>query len=502
MHYCEEVSMPALRWRSSLFLILLAAFALCSNGPVGQLVSAKDKTVESAASSDSADEPDTKSGKARTKASAAKKKSRPESARKKKDAGGGDDSNQGTTNSGSSSGGSAIPAPGGSGSNAGPADAKSGSGNQGASSSGVPRSSGRTPAGKNSGNGQKGGAAGNGAPGAQPGPNPELVAKVMAIQDRATPDLIKQKGIVGTATGLDDDGNVVIQVYTTGADDPKIPATIENIPVVEIQSGPWNFRWQPPAFDPKLRQPRPVPIGVSAISTNGACLPIIATGTLGCRLRSKDGGIFALSNNHVFAAENAGVIGDPIIQPGSLDENILNICDSADVIGNLFKFKPYVVNGVNVMDAAVMKTDASQVGNSTPPPPTAYGTPRTTVNNRPYLGLRVQKLGRTTGYTTGTITGLNQTVLVGGTVLGVLTFVKQIVIVGDGPLPFSAAGDSGSLIVDMDRFPVALLFAGSAIRTDANPIQTVLDEFDMTIDGDGSPVVPPGKEARSTPNSP
>jgi hypothetical protein len=97
---------------------------------------------------------------------------------------------------------------------------------------------------------------------------------------------------------------------------------------------------------------------------------------------------------------------------------------------------------------------------------------------------------------------LNQTVLVGGTVLGTLTFVKQIEVTGDSLLPFSIPGDSGSLIVDMDRFPVALLFAGAGIFTNGNPIQTVLDEFDMTIDGDDSPVVPPGKEARSEPDSP
>jgi hypothetical protein len=325
----------------------------------------------------------------------------------------------------------------------------------------------------------------------------------MAIQNRATPDLMKQKGIVGTATGLDDDGNVVIRVYTTGADNPKIPATIENVAVVEVQSGHWTFR-QGPAFDPKAKQPRPVPIGVSTISENGACIPFIAAGTIGCRLRGKDGGVYALSNNHVWAAENAGVIGDKIIQPGSLDEFIdgLPICDKADIIGTLFKYKPYDPTGPNLIDAAVMKTDTSLLGKSTVPAPIGYGTPRTTVVVRPFLGMAVQKFGRTTGHTTGTISALNQTIIVGGTSLGLLLFVNQIEVTGDGFSPFSIPGDSGSLIVTMDRFPVALLFAGAGIFTNGNPIQTVLDEFDMTIDGDDSEFISPGKEGRANPGSP
>ena len=73
---------------------------------------------------------------------------------------------------------------------------------------------------------------------------------------------------------------------------------------------------------------------------------------------------------------------------------------------------------------------------------------------------------------------------------GVARFVNQIII---EPGSFSAGGDSGSLIVvdgkgrnkGDDRKPVGLLFAGSSLITVANPIDLVLAEFNVTIDGEG-----------------
>jgi len=499
--------MPGTRRRFYWLLTLLAAFALCTGLQPGPVLSAKDK-IEKAGVGDagnaSADSAESESKSAKVKAGAAKKKVRPET-KKKKGQRAADEPMEGSAPSGngSSSLTPTLPGAASAGSNTG-SNAGSAAGTTAGASPKAP-AVGRagTQTVNKAGNVQTGGAAGNAAPGVQPGPNPDVVKKVIDVQNRNTPKLLAQKGIVGTATGVDDDGNVVIRVYTTGADEPVIPKNIENVPVVEVLTGHWLKYWQPPVFDPQLRQSRPVPIGVSAVNIRDVCGNVIATGTLGCRLKAKDGSVYALSNNHVFADENAGVIGDKIIQPGSLDEfnDGLTICDPADVIGTLFKFKELIPGGApNIIDAAIVKTTKSMVGNSTPASPLAYGTPRTTVNNRPYIGLRVQKLGRTTGFTTGNITGLNQIVQVPYTP-GLVTFVSQIEITGDVGL-FAGPGDSGSLIVDMDRFPVAMLFAGAGALVAANPIQPVLDEFGMTIDGDNSPVLPPGKEARSTPNSP
>jgi hypothetical protein len=232
-------------------------------------------------------------------------------------------------------------------------------------------------------------------------------------------------------------------------------------------------------------------------------------------VRDKQGNVFGLSNNHVFAGfnglEGGVVIGTPVVQPSPGDA--IPLCSSpvpANVIGNLVKFKPYDLsaNNDNRIDAALISTDVKLISNSTPPPPVAYGTPRSTTWIGPFLGLNVKKLGRTTGFTTGVVSGLNSfEIIVAPT--GQLTFWSgQIEFTGtNGNASLGGPGDSGSLIVtdDLlgDRFPVALLYAGGGGITDGNPIQEVLDFFDVTIDGDGTPVTPlPGKEGRSEPNSP
>ncbi len=87
------------------------------------------------------------------------------------------------------------------------------------------------------------------------------------------------------------------------------------------------------------------------------------------------------------------------------------------------------------------------------------------------VGLQVQKSGRTTGHTTGRVTGVGGTFYIGYD-HGTGKFVRQIIIRGDAGL-FSGPGDSGSLICDMNNRPVCLLFAGGNNDTIANPIEFV-----------------------------
>ena len=89
------------------------------------------------------------------------------------------------------------------------------------------------------------------------------------------------------------------------------------------------------------------------------------------------------------------------------------------------------------------------------------------------LGMQVRKMGRTTGFTTGSITLLNATVNVGyRTSLGSRTarFDGQIISTA-----MSQGGDSGSLVVDAsEQKAVGLLFAGSASATIFTPIDKVM----------------------------
>jgi len=100
----------------------------------------------------------------------------------------------------------------------------------------------------------------------------------------------------------------------------------------------------------------------------------------------------------------------------------------------------------------------------------------------PTVGLAVEKSGRTTGTTTGTVGSIHTSVNVqyqvrcGQGTKYVISYTNQIVINSSS---FSAGGDSGSLIVTNNSChqPVGLLFAGSSTTTIANPIGEVLTKI-------------------------
>ena len=331
------------------------------------------------------------------------------------------------------------------------------------------------------------------------------IQAVMAIQDRHTDRLLAISGAVGTATGLTEDGRPAIVVFiTTGAlaKSARIPASIEEVPVIVEVTGMFVA-----LTDPKARQPRPVPIGVSTGH------PDITAGTIGARVTNTnpDGStnVFALSNNHVYANINKAKLDDSALQPGPFDGGE----DPADKIGKLFDFEvikfsntetcPGDLSTCNEIDAAIAISSTDLLGNSTPTDD-GYGTPNSTIVSAA-LKQVVQKYGRTTGLTTGEVSGVNAIVDVCYKSRGpfmcnpdfIARFVNQIVIKeGD----FSSGGDSGSLIVtktnDASNNPVGLLFAGSSTRTIANPIGPVLNRFGVTIDGEtAAPNVPPSADA-------
>jgi hypothetical protein len=106
------------------------------------------------------------------------------------------------------------------------------------------------------------------------------------------------------------------------------------------------------------------------------------------------------------------------------------------------------------------------------------------------VGQAVKKMGRTTGLTRSTVSGLNATVSItysnecaGGTSF-TKTFTGQIVI-ANKRCAFQAGGDSGSLLVqDVTTNPraVGLCFAGSSVCSNssiaiANPIGEVLSYY-------------------------
>ncbi len=307
-------------------------------------------------------------------------------------------------------------------------------------------------------------------------PGPDLSA-ALAAQTTVTAAWIDRDEVVGTAVGLSPAGRPVVQVYVTALGFASLPASVAGVDVVPVITEP--FRALPAAeTDGKRAYERPVPIGVSAGHPN------VTAGTIGARA-TNGSEVFALSNNHVAAANNGGREGDALLQPGVADGGR----DPDDVLGTLSDFEPIrfcraFLCAENRIDAALVRTTPENLGTETPEE--GYGAPRSRTADAE-LGMTVQKFGRTTGQTVGRVTGIHATIDVGYGA-GNARFVDQIVI-SDGS--FSGPGDSGSLVVTKglllgDRRPVALLFAGSNTNTIANPIDFVLDRFSVSIDGEGT----------------
>lgn len=310
------------------------------------------------------------------------------------------------------------------------------------------------------------------------------IAKVMAVQNKNSASLEGIDGVFGTAVGRDASGKIVILALTDRADNSLIPAKLEGVPVRRMVTD------RPELFakggngggkggggggvNLKDRATRPVQMGYS-LGNYMEC----ASGTLGAVVY-KGGNPYILSNNHVLARENAGSPGELIGQPGLYDNKPQCSGFYADTVGHLTQFVTVQTgaNANNTVDCAIAATTFDFVECTTPN--SFYGQPNTQTVEAS-LDLPIQKVGRTSALTTGTIIGLNATVTL--TYAGATTrFVDQVLTTSG----FSKAGDSGSLIVtnDANANPVALLFAGNRQGyTWGNRIQNVLQALNVTICG-------------------
>ena len=188
------------------------------------------------------------------------------------------------------------------------------------------------------------------------GPNILVVDQValthaLRVQEAHTDEMFEIDGVVGTGVGLAENGRLVVRVFVKSSYmGAEVPGSREGVPFVPQITGEF-FALQAqgqgkgqgkkpskePAPDPTSRFDRAVPIGVSTGH------PCITAGTIGARVT--DGtNVFALSNNHVYAATNGGTAnclapkGSAVIQPGTFDGG----SSPADDIGTLDDFEPIV----------------------------------------------------------------------------------------------------------------------------------------------------------------
>jgi len=251
------------------------------------------------------------------------------------------------------------------------------------------------------------------------------------------------------------------------------------------------------AQNPKARQGRPIPMGVSI--SNTPSLPFIYAGTAGMLVHpfSNPNLKLILSNNHVLGAKgpslcpNSATPGTFTLQPGTLDIGNDPGANPFYLAGVFGAFRPLTTTSQNLIDAALAvttttlaKRDILGIG----PPNAAVGiaTP----------GMSVTKAGRTTGVTNGTVDSVNVSAVVSyGSGCPSYSFVGQTVIT---PAGFSAGGDSGSVILDSaTHTPVGLLFAGNATSTLANQIYWVYVLLGVFPDGPAGTAVSSVEQVQS-----
>ena len=240
--------------------------------------------------------------------------------------------------------------------------------------------------------------------------------------------------------------------------------------------------------DHTARQPRPIQLGVSGGNASDIANGFCCSGTLGA-LVTDGREQYILSNTHVFAGDvtpgdnnRISSVGDDVDQSGLVDVGCQYIAN--DIVADVTEWATF---GQFNIDAALAQVRTGQVN-----PAGAIldiGTPANTTAAA-FVGQAVKKSGRTTGLTRSSISSLNATVTVGYTdeCAGnsfTVSYTGQILITNKGSR-FLNSGDSGSLMVeDVATNPraVGLLYAGSSSVAVANPIDDVLNHFDVSIVG-------------------
>jgi hypothetical protein len=281
------------------------------------------------------------------------------------------------------------------------------------------------------------------------------IRAAIASQERATPGLMGH-GVIGTGVSADAAGKAVIVVYTE-REGVRVPAEIDGIKTRTLVTGHVIPYARPGGGSLQMG---------NSTGNDNEC----ASGTLGAVV-VKGGADYFLSNNHVFARENAASVGERIDAPGRYDGKPK--CAQTPQIGTLAAYQRINFGGSNTVDCAIaqpssgLSYSAVSAGGYTPS--------QTTVS--PSVGLAVKKTGRTSGLTHDTIQAVNVTITVGYSG-GTATFTGQIQTGGQ----FIRSGDSGSLMVtETGNNPVGLCFAGSSSASFSNPIGPVLQALGVSM---------------------
>lgn len=217
----------------------------------------------------------------------------------------------------------------------------------------------------------------------------------------------------------------------------------------------------------------------------------MGAGTFGALIRI-DGDLFGLTNNHVIGRCSYAEGGHPVLSPGNLDINP-NFLVHPFTIG-VFERSAPMLNGSPAtvpvsgnLDASIMRivdeTKVSAMQGTSYPTPSSV-SPITD-------GMKVQKVGRTTGHTYGVVSGKiagfqSVTYAVPELQQQFSVFFSEAWIVEGVDGPFSDGGDSGSLVVATlpsgEMTAIGLIFAGNGSISLVVPLDLIIARFGATIE--------------------
>ena len=197
----------------------------------------------------------------------------------------------------------------------------------------------------------------------------------------------------------------------------------------------------------------------------------ITAGTLGAIVTNGVNN-FILCNSHVLALSGTAKKGDNIIYPGDADGGAA----PADVIAKLHAVKKFTTGGafVNKADCAIAKPIASRSADVVSAIK-GLGVPKGVI--KPVRGMKVVKVGRTTGKTFGEIRDINFRFVLTYDEVGDVGFAEQVLCTR-----YTKGGDSGSLVLDRaSGKAVGLHFAGANGGSVFNPINEVLSALKVKL---------------------
>lgn len=323
------------------------------------------------------------------------------------------------------------------------------------------------------------------------------IAAIKPVKDRAEDGLLARPGVVGVDIGEKvrsgrGTGEPGILVFVTQkkpeadlAPDELIPAEIDGVMtdvqemVIELQSVRQRVetgrqvdgsRYPVLAGGISMGPSRAVVLGPPDVEEEGEYTFV---GTLGALVRDRESGaVMAMTNFHVACVDDQWSAGDRMVQPGRPDGGD----PATDEFGTLARAQL-----TENTDGAVVTLDGDRQWSAEV---TGIGDVAGVAEAAP--GTAVQKRGRTTEHTFGTVASTEASLSLDyGDGLGSRTFRRQVRITTDAEQSerFSDGGDSGSVVLDAERRVVGLLFAGSTdgSTTFANPIAAALEELGVEV---------------------